>query len=141
HSCREDEVQHRGSVLAGAVAVAECADELVHGDLEPGLLAHLAMERGERVLLLLEKAPDRVPQADVGLECTTREEQATPAVDDEGGDGRQRVRVADESARRALDLRTEMRQVGCAARTEAPARENRHAGTVLPCLRGTSRRP
>jgi hypothetical protein len=33
-----------------------------------------------------------------------------------------------------------MRQLGGATRAEAPSSQDRHAGTVLPCLPGTFRR-
>ena len=62
-------------------------------------------------------------------------------VDDERRDGGNRVRVVDEAARRALDLPSVMRELSAAAGAEAPACEGTHAGTVLPCLPGTSPPP
>jgi hypothetical protein len=46
-----------------------------------------------------------------------------------------------EAATRALDLRTLVPQLRATAWAEPPFCEDAHAGTVLPCLLGTSRRP
>jgi len=128
----EHEVERGRRVVARPVVIAEGTDEVADLDLEPGLLAHLAVHRVDEPLVLLQEASDRVPLARVWLVCPPPEQEAAVAVEDEGRDRGHRVRVADEAALRALDAGIEMGQLGGAARAEMPASEDRHAGTVLP---------
>ena len=82
---------------------------------------------------LLEETTERV-QSPASGSCARRAgEDTTGIVDHERRHRRKRVRVALEPAGGALDLCAVVRQLGTAARTEPPASENPHVGTVLPC--------
>lgn len=124
------QVERRRRVGRFAVAVEPDPDELVRLDLEAGLLAQLSAERVERVLGLVEETARDVPRAAVGIAGTADEQQAVVLVEDEGADGRLRVRVGDEAAGRALDPLVGVRELGPAARAEAPVVHSSHAGSI-----------
>src|SRR5262245_8891070 len=58
---RPVEVQRRGPVRVLPVGIDLDGDEVEGLDLEPGLLAQLADDRGARILSLLEEAPGQIP--------------------------------------------------------------------------------
>src|SRR5438105_2042459 len=135
------EVQRRPVTLARAVAVDPDADERARLHREAGLLAELAAEAVERVLVLLEKPARKVPAAAVRLVGPPAEEDAAVAVEADRTDRRRRVRVGDEAARSALDAAGRRLEVGAASGTGSPAVENGHNGATLPRrARCTSRR-
>lgn len=139
--CFPHEIEGDRRILAVAVAIRIGVDEVSDFDRDARLLADLPPEPGQGMLVLLEEATERVPEPGIGFVCAPREEDTTGIVDHERRYCRKRVRVALEPAAGALDLRAVVRQLGTAARTEPPASENPHVGTVLPCLLDTFRRP
>ena len=110
------------------------ADEALRLDLEPGLLAQLAHEGVERMLVLLEEAPREVPEADARVEGPPPEQQAPVALD-ERLDGGRRVRPDDVPAGGARKVVAAMLALDAAARAEPPTVEDAHGATVLPVPR------
>ena len=103
-------------------------------DLETGLLAQLADEGVEWMLVLLEEAAGEVPEADARIEGPPAEQQAAVALD-ERLHGRCRVRPDDVPAGRAREVVASMLALDAAARAEPPAVEEAHGATVLPVPR------
>jgi hypothetical protein len=110
------------------------ADERLRLDLEAGLLAQLANEGVQGMLVLLEEAAGKVPQADARLERPPPEEEPAVALDERLHRGR-RVRPDDVAARRAIEAIAEVLALDATARAEPPAVEDAHGGTVLPVPR------
>ena len=110
------------------------ADEAPRLDLEPGLLAQLANEGVERMLVLLEEAAGEVPEADARVEGPPPEQQAAVALD-ERLDGGRRVCPDDVPAGGARNVVAAMLGLDTAARAEQPTVEDAHGATVLPVPR------
>ena len=126
-----------GQTEDGAALVAGLhpdADEALRLDLEPGLLAQLAHDGVERMLVLLEEAAGEVPGADARLEGPPPEQQPAVALD-ERLHGRGGIRPDDVAAARADEAVTEMLALDAAARAEPPTVEDAHGATVLPVPR------
>ena len=110
------------------------ADEALRLDLEPGLLAQLAHDGVERMLVLLEEAAGQVPEADARVEGPPYEQQAAVALDERLGGGR-RVRPDHVPAGRARKVVAAMLALDAAARADPPTVEDAHGATVLPVPR------
>src|SRR2546423_6769496 len=108
--------------------VAEKAQQL---ELEAGLLAHLAAESIDRVLVLVQKATRQVPEPGTGIERAPAEQHATARVETDRLGSGGRVRVADVAARRALHAVFELLDSLAADGAEAPTVESTHAGEPM----------
>jgi len=107
------------------------ADEPLRLDVEPRLLAQLADEPVERMLLLLEEAARQVPLPDARLERPPPQQQAAVPLHQRLHSGR-RVRPDDVAARRAGEVVAPMLTLRTAAGTHAPAIEKGHRGYGIP---------
>ena len=70
------------STLRSSVRLHPDAEELDRLDLEAGLLAQLAAERVERVLVLLEEAAGNVPAGRARVVAAASEQHAAVALDE-----------------------------------------------------------
>ncbi len=122
------EVEHARGLGAFAVRVDERTEERSRLDLDARLLVELATQGVERVLSLVDEASEHVPEACVRIVGAASEEHAARIVEDERRDGRRRVRVVDEPARRAFDLALVVLHSGPAARAPAPAGQEQPRG-------------
>src|SRR5215211_1206207 len=126
------EVERRPARSILAVPVDPYADELLRLDLQRRLLAQLAPDRVERVLVLVDEAAREVPAPGEGRSGAARQQDSSAVVQAEGTGGRRRVRVGDEPARwarRPAGLDLELRS---AARTVDPPLERRHLARIEP---------
>ena len=98
-----DEVEHARRLGTVSVRVQVGPEELAWLDLEAGLLAQLPAEAVERMLALVEKTSERVPEPGVRIMRSAREQHASRVVDDECGHGGRRLGVVNEPAFHALD--------------------------------------
>lgn len=113
-----------------AVAIDERPHEVADVDREAGLLEEFATQTDDWVFALLEEAARRIPQTRVGLVRATREQHSTRVVDDQRGHCGSGVGVVSETTRLAPDATLVGRDRRRAARTEAPAVQSTHVGTV-----------
>jgi Cyclic nucleotide-binding domain len=112
---------------AAVVGLEPVTEEPGGLDLERGLLADLATQRVERVLVLVEKAAREIPEAGPGILCSPTEQHAPALVEADRLRARYGVRIGDEPASGAL--RAVCRPVDSLAAdgTEPPAVESAHA--------------
>jgi len=124
------EVEDRDRAVVSTVAVEEEPEERPHVDFDRGFLEKLAMQGFERIFSFLEESAEGVPLSRVRLERPAGEEQVAGVVDDERCGCGNRVCVLDEAARRAPHMPVGVDELPSAPRTEAPAGEDSHEGTV-----------
>jgi len=117
------------------VRLQPVAEKFLRLDLEPGLLADLAPQRIERMLVLVQEASRQIPEALTGIERAAPEQHAAPIVETDRlrtGNG---IRVADVAARAALGPVFDLLDSLAADGTEAPTVQSthgRHIKTLAP---------
>jgi hypothetical protein len=136
-----DQVEHGGNRGSLAICVQVRTEEPVRFHLEAGLLVQLSLQRLDGLFALFEESAGRVPESGVRLEGSSRKQDTPLVVDDDRGDGRDRVRVVDRSARRTGHPPGIAVERSRAARAVLPAGEERHGQyRIRRCLPDMSRR-
>jgi len=120
--CGPREAQHDAAV----VGLEPEPEEVERLDLERRLLAGLAPQRVERMLVLVEEAAGEVPEARPRIEGATAEQHPPASVEAHCLCSRNRVRIPDVAARAALGAVLYLLDSLAAERTEAPAVERTH---------------
>jgi hypothetical protein len=100
-------------------------------DLERGLLADLAPQRIERMLVLVEKAARKIPETGPGILPPPAEQHAPVLVETDRLRAGHRVRVGDETARGTLRAIRGPVDSLAADGTERPAVENTHVEDLM----------
>jgi len=112
---------------AAVVRLQPESQEVDRLDLERRLLAQLAAERVQWVLVFVEEPSGQVPPAGTGIECTSAEQNAAALVEAHRLGTGDRVRIADEAARAAFGAVLILLDSLAADGTETPAVEGTHA--------------
>ena len=123
------------------VRLQPVAEKFLWLDLEPGLLADLAPQRVEWMLILVQEASRQIPEALTGIERAAPEQHAAPIVETDRlrtGNG---IRVADVAARAALGPVFDLLDSLAADGTEAPTVQSTHGTDIKTVARAKPARP
>ena len=123
------------------VRLQPVAEKFLRLDLEPGLLADLAPQRVEWMLILVQEASRQIPEALTGIERAAPEQHTAPIVETDRlctGNG---IRVADVAARAALGPVFDLLDSLAADGTEAPTVQSTHGTDIKTVARAKPARP
>ena len=123
------------------VRLQPVAEKFLWLDLEPGLLADLAPQRVEWMLILVQEASRQIPEALTGIERAAPEQHTAPIVETDRlrtGNG---IRVADVAARAALGPVFDLLDSLAADGTEAPTVQSTHGTDIKTVARAKPARP
>jgi len=123
------------------VRLQPVAEKFLWLDLEPGLLADLAPQRIEWMLILVQEASRQIPEALTGIERAAPEQHTAPIVETDRlctGNG---IRVADVAARAALGAVFDLLDSLAADGTEAPTVQSTHGRDIKTVARAKPARP
>jgi len=123
------------------VRLQPVAEKFLWLDLEPGLLADLAPQRVEWMLILVQEASRQIPEALTGIERAAPEQHTAPIVETDRlctGNG---IRVADVAARAALGAVFDLLDSLAADGTEAPTVQSTHGRDIKTVARAKPARP
>ena len=123
------------------VRLQPVAEKFLRLDLEPGLLADLAPQRVEWMLILVQEASRQIPEALTGIERAAPEQHTAPIVETDRlctGNG---IRVADVAARAALGAVFDLLDSLAADGTEAPTVQSTHGRDIKTVARAKPARP
>jgi hypothetical protein len=126
-ACRPREAEDDPTV----VRLEPVPEEVEHLDLERGLLADLAPQRVERVLVLVQEAAGEIPQPLAGVQRAPPEQHAAVLVQAHRLCPRHRVRVRDVTATSALRAVLDLLDSLAADGTEAPVVECSHRAHLM----------
>jgi hypothetical protein len=126
-ACRPRKTEDDASV----VRLEPVTEEPCGLDLERGLLADLATQGVERVLVLVEKAAREIPEPGPGILRPPAEQHAPAFVETDGLRARHGVRIGDETARGALRALCRPVDSLAADGTEPPAVESTHVEDLM----------